>query len=362
MIHRTVIALLMCFWIPLVAQEVAQEVAPAAEAVALVNSVMNWGFTEIKLIKMVEAWPSEASKSINGSLNLRGQTLAMVVAQRGFANLLKVLVERGADLTKNDKRGNSVLSHAVRSSAHRAEMVAFLLPRLPAMPDDINHAGWSPLAIALVRDDEGVSRALRAAGAKPPSFDTREFRNLLDALRAGRLADAQAAVERGASVNQLDEDGHPLLLHVVVAGKRESVVWLLDHKADPNTENPEGMTPLTLSARSADCLPILEILLDRGGDPSRANKDGETPLMEAVLGNRLDSVRVLLARGAKVDAESNDGSTALFSSLFPDRLPIVRALLAAGANPHKPNRFGESALDRVRKEGRTEVEAVLEHR
>lgn len=353
MMRRTILAMLLCSFIPGMAGELA------GGSLQQVRSLMDWGRPERELIDEVDRLPRQAFASINQPLGSRGETLAMLVAARGHVDLLKLLAAHGADLSRSDHSGDSVLTHAIRSPDRRAELVAFLLSRLPMLPP-ANRAGWTPLAIAQVRGDEVVARALQAAGAAPASFDAHAYRDLLAALRAGRLEHAQAAADRGAPLRQLDEEGRSLLTHAIVAGRVEPVVWLLDRGADPHAVDPDGISPLALAAGTAGRLPILTLLLERGSDPAQVNSAGETPLMAAVRGQQLEAVRLLLARGAKVHAEAADGSTALHLAIGPDRIPIIRVLLAAGADPRRPNRMGDSAIEVARKAGLTEVLAVME--
>lgn len=352
MMRRTIL-MLLCSVIPAMAGDLA------GGNLEQVRSLMDWGRPESELIDEVDRLPRQAFAAIDRPLGSRGETLAMLVAARGHVGLLKVLAAHGADLSRSDHTGDSVLAHAIRSPERRAELVAFLLAHLPTLPP-ANRAGWTPLAIAQARGDEVVARALEAAGAAPVSFDAHAYRDLLTALRAGRLEHAQAAADRGAPLRQLDEEGRSLLTHAIVAGRLESVVWLLDRGANPHAVDPDGVSPLALAAGTAGRLAILAHLLERGGDPAQTNSAGETPLMAAVRGQQPEAVRLLLARGAKVHAEAADGSTALHLALTPDRLPIIRALLAAGADPRRPNRTGDSAIDVARKAGMTEVLAVLE--
>jgi ankyrin repeat protein len=353
MIRRTILAMLFCAWVPGSAGELT------GGSLEQVRSLMDWGRPEAELIDEVERLPRQALATIDRPLGSRGETLAMLVAARGHVDLLRVLAAQGADLSRSDHSGDSVLAHAIRSPDRRTELVAFLLAHLPTLPP-ANRAGWTPLGIAQARGDEVVARALQAAGAAPTAFDAHAYRDLLAALRAGRLEHAQAAVDRGAPLRQLDEEGRSLLTHAIIAGRLESVAWLLDRGASPHALDPDGISPLALVAGIADRLPILELLLERGGDPNQANSAGETPLMAAVRGQQVEAVRLLLARGANVHAEAADGSTALHLAIAPERLPVIRALLAAGADPRRPNRMGDSAIAVARRAGLMEVLAVLE--
>jgi len=81
--------------------------------------------------------------------------------------------------------------------------------------------------------------ATRAAGSD----------DLLSAARTGDARLVQAALDRGADANSIDENG-ATALHVAAASGHETVARLLvDTGADVNVVGPLGNTPLHLAAQ-----------------------------------------------------------------------------------------------------------------
>ena len=81
---------------------------------------------------------------------------------------------------------------------------------------------------------------------------------------------------------------------------------LLQLKADPNTKNKDGLTPLH---RASYCgyVETARLLLQFKADPNTKNKYGETPLIEASIYGQVDMARLLLHFNADPNAKNKDG-------------------------------------------------------
>lgn len=100
------------------------------------------------------------------------------------------------------------------------------------------------------------------------------------------------------------------LLEAVKKGDFEGVRELLLKRADANTENDVGWTPLML-ASSHGYIKIARMLIDGRADVNARNEMGMTPLMYAAAGGRAVVVKLLIERGADVKAKNDFGMTAL---------------------------------------------------
>jgi hypothetical protein len=89
-------------------------------------------------------------------------------------------------------------------------------------------------------------------------------RDLIEGIKKGHVAIAQAFLAKGANANARDQHGGPALHWAVAGGRVEIVKLLLDAGADPNARDGEGQSALDLAqARGRD--EIAE-LLRRAGD------------------------------------------------------------------------------------------------
>ncbi|MCU0878888.1 MAG: ankyrin repeat domain-containing protein [Pirellulaceae bacterium] len=98
-----------------------------------------------------------------------------------------------------------------------------------------------------------------------------------DAVAKGDIARLEGLVRRGMDVNHRDASGAPLL---VKSRSVEVTSWLLDHGADPDLADADGMTPLMIAARYG-LVDIARRLVAAGADVSRQDSSGDTALDEA---------------------------------------------------------------------------------
>ena len=135
-----------------------------------------------------------------------------------------------------------------------------------------------------------------------------------------------------------------------------SLQLLLQHGAQPNEPDNDGMTPLVAACHG--CQPrIVHALLAAKADPSLAEAQGQTPLIAAAEAGSVDSVKVLLAAGAEVDATDSDYQTPLMAAAADGSLEVVQALLEAGADASHCNEEGTTAL--MEALGYTDIMAAL---
>ncbi|CAH8469239.1 unnamed protein product [Schistosoma rodhaini] len=152
----------------------------------------------------------------------------------------------------------------------------------------------------------------------------------------------------GADVNHSDSDGRTAL-HVAAfcvqksTGYSDIVACLLDHGANPNLSDSEGITPL-LGASNSGNYSVCELCLESDADVNMADKSGRTPVMLSVLGGHTDIVRLLLFWGAAVDIMDYAGRSLLSIAAQIKNAQIVQELLARGLDEAHKDHSGCTPL------------------
>ena len=167
---------------------------------------------------------------------------------------------------------------------------------------------------------------------------------LIDAVRAGDVAEVRALLAGAADPDRASSDGTTPLHWAANRDDLDSARLLLEAGARPGVANRYGATPLLVAATNGSA-EMLDVLLSAGADPNVGLPEGETPLMRAARAGGAGGVRALLRHGAEVDAaERWRGQTALMWAAIEGNAAAVLELIAGGADVHARSAGGFTPL------------------
>jgi ankyrin repeat protein len=178
------------------------------------------------------------------------------------------------------------------------------------------------------------------------------------AIRENDLAGLQSLLAKGADPNAADPRGRSTpLMHAASVGSVESMKLLVDHKADVNAENADGLTPLMLSVTD---LEKVQLLLAQGANVNAVSKRGRTPLMLAAASDgSAPIVRILMARGANAKAVDAMKGTSLHQAARGGDVETIRLMLDAGLGANDANFAGFTPLMEAAVTGSLEAVKLL---
>lgn len=264
-------------------------------------------------------------------------------ARADEAEMLKVLLAHGADVSGRDPVGSSVLHIAAKYGA----MGVLGVLKGSSVREEVNATdslGNTALHYAADCAQLEVARELFGMGADVNLANRRMATPLHMAVSKARLGMAKLLLEEGqADVNATDyQDNTALLLLAAMTSsdmdeyisdseeeEEESVQLqmarlLLEHSADVNAANTATATPLHHAMRRYD-IELMDVLLAHGADVNQRNRFGDTPLHQAA---RLALFPImwqkLLEHGADLTAEDRGGQTPM--ELIPNN--VLRASVA----------------------------------
>lgn len=289
-----------------------------------------------------------------------------------LAALQAFLLKSPALAAAKDSTGRTPL-HAA-AGAGRDTVVAFLLSA-GASAEEADNTGATALHLAAASGHDEAARLLIEKGANVDARDSGRETPLSKAAARGRTAVAARLLKAGASVEAANGYGRtPLSLVARESGNAELARMLIDRKADVDTRDKFGTTPLQLAAWRG-FRPVVDLLLERGasipGDPrargqllgqaaqngldtlfARLVDLGVSPpaaapgtrslLHEAAAGGSARILERLLAATPDINQADSDGWTPLHDAAFMARLDAVGFLLDKGADPNRRNRLGQS--------------------
>lgn len=253
--------------------------------------------------------------------NRKGQTPLHVAANRGLTAVLGVLLKRSdLDFTRLDKRGLSVLAHAVTS------------------PETLERLLTAKKASATTLVQQALVRAAALGQVDALQLLVQQGGDLL------ALADDKAAIEVpvialaiGAGNEQMvrflrqtptffvKAAQTPMLIQAAMNNRLYAIRELLLNGADINGQNKKGVSPLA-GACLGDAVAACALLLKEGANVMTTDVNGYTPLHVAALKGALGCTRLLLESGAKVDALTIGGETPLCLATAQDQQAVKRLL------------------------------------
>jgi ankyrin repeat protein len=299
--------------------------AMAQEPEKFYSAIRQNDLTQLKaLLDQGSAPNGSAPKGNADTADDRGITPLMYAAEIGSLDAMRLLIDRGADVNRQNAFGSTALMWSVADPAK----VRLLLDH-GAQVNLAARSGRTALIIAAFTNPSAeVVRLLLAKGAKVDVVDQRH----VTPLNATTFGNDTATVQ-----------------------------LLLDAGADIQTPDTFiGLTPLMNAAGNRN-VEALKLLLAKGASVNAVSKTeglpkiqtgtvefgGWTPLLMASAFGPPESVSLLLDAGARINAQDYRGFTPLMLAIGTDRydLRTVDLLLAHGADLRPTNHAGETALD-----------------
>ena len=135
-------------------------------------------------------------------------------------------------------------------------------------------------------------------------------------------------LERGANIEEVNDEGYTPLMEASREGHEEMVALLLSQGADINSQTEETQeTALTLAC-CGGFLEVADFLIKAGAN---LELGASTPLMEAAQEGHLELTKYLLESNASVNAQSGTGDTALTYACENGHTDVADLLLKFGA-------------------------------
>ena len=206
-------------------------------------TALMWAIPELTKVKLLVA----RGANVNARSGDLGRTPLLVAAgYPNTADILRVLVRKGADIKAKDKEGMHALGRAVLHAD--VENVRFLVENGSDMSD---RSGFGEFGLGLyfVGQDLQIAEYLLSQGMKVG----KEALAIAPGAKSVTLLDRMLAA--GADVNAPIKvlKSTPLLMATAAEQTRpDSLRWLLDKGADPNVEGTDGDRALDWASYRAD--------------------------------------------------------------------------------------------------------------
>ena len=214
-------------------------------------------------------------------LEMDGVTPLALACRRGSPEMVRMLLDAGADEAIRDVRGRPAIFSLLRYPFNFFRGSSYNHPIFQRKCEIVGMLRELELTVA-----EGYTVLMRSLQDSPDLFDkARAYDNLPITL---------ALLERGANIEAAGNDGRrPLHLAVTALGDVEKK--LVKAGAELDVQDNEGDTPLLLACRHADEKAV-RYLVKAGADISLRNNKGESALDLAAGRGYSDALELMMER------------------------------------------------------------------
>ena len=213
---------------------------------------------------------------------LRSHSTPLInAAMNGHKNVVKILLDAGAEPTKKNEKGKTPLYEAAQNG-HRI-VVKILLSRM------CQHV--CKTMVELLSPDRYAKKSADMLARKQKNEE-----KLRKSSRDGNVKEVSQLLSSGVDPNCLKYCFTPLI-NASISGHDDVVKLLLDAGAEPNMTDTMATTPLHEAAGNGHII-VVKILLDARDDPNTTDENGRTPLYRAAMWRQTDIVELLLDAGA----------------------------------------------------------------
>lgn len=240
----------------------------------------------------------------------------MVAAQQNRIEIMKLLLQRGAELNTKNIMGDTALILAAREN-HRDAVR--LLIESGAEPNILNYEDMGALEVTMDDWIDGFIRS-RCGQEEPKMFieeiESQETPQTFTSSPDSRNNETIHHFEKNLNdfCSKKLEKGEKKLdffFSEVHYGSLERINMLLKRGlASVNSRDSEGNTPLMIAASNGR-IPLMNLLLSRGAWVNAQNDLGYTPLMLAAMEGHQEAVKLLLSWGADEDLCNYENMRAL---------------------------------------------------
>ena len=267
---------------------------------SLLHYALTSGWRDKPNLKTV-LWLLDAGTPVD-TRNDSEETALLVATGCQRSDVVKLLIERGADITSRDHRGLTPLAKCLDdydTDERTLEMVRTLIELGADVNDSLGHAGG--LA------HENLTKSIE----------------IFDLL-----------VERGLDVNLPDEDGNLLLSDTIYHDKPELTKRLLDAGARVDAANSEGSTALHQAALAGK-VSNARLLVSSGARVAQLDKSGKTSLHLALT--KEDSHMISYLTEQWIDQGCFDSAKELLYMALEKGLFWCSRMMCHANNPEKDN-------------------------
>lgn len=264
--------------------------------------------------------------------------------------VVQCLCERGSDLHHLDCFGHSAFSLALSSG--NLSLMKYLAKQGVPVNDTYDDRGIG-LLTAVKERDLYLLQYLLAAGISPDEISLTDRETaLLRAVLNSDLEMAALLLKYGANIEKTAEIDYLVtpLMQACSQSSLEMVQFLVENKADINNcIKKGGLPPIAYVPQSPNAAKIVDYLLQNGAKTDLIIDGNHSVLMSVIQTGSEEAVKMILERPHEINLINREGNNALMYAIEMQNMEIVRMILEKGG-----------CVDITNDEGKTPLSLALE--
>lgn len=262
----------------------------------------------------------------NPNTSSDGDYLISESIKGGNLEVVKILIEHGAEIDVTDSEGQNALQKAAVKGDKA--LVAYLLDH----GADVYHAdgnGFTSTHFAARNGFAEIVQLLIDNGADPQR-QTSDGRTPLHSCYH-HAETAHTLLKNGVDVNKVTKHGFSPLYIAAYTGNVDVVKILLSYNPDLELTSPDRH-PALIAATLLGKTEVMRLLLEAGANVNYQTEAKRFPLQYAVEGNMENILRVLMEYNPEVNFVGDHGKTALHCMNSDSSVTVIKILVNGGAD------------------------------
>lgn len=289
-------------------------------------------------LEKTKAIIEQDEKLLNARL-ARDETILTIASYNGYYDIVKYLVEKGANVhLRNDNNNNALINASMQGH----DKIVTLLLDNEAKINSRGSCGKTALHFAADKQHAEVVKILADRGCYINPQDDYQRIPLTYASWRGNAEVIKTLAENNADVNFTTGDNYTFLHHLSWQAKHEGMKALLEAGADANILNEGGELPLHNAVSNGNHAAV-KLLLNYTKNINQPEKNyGNTPLHIAARNGDLISYKILTEAGADHNIVNNNNQKPLYYTTQYGQSELISYDISKGLATKQDIKLAES--------------------
>ena len=268
---------------------------------------------------------------------------------------MKYALPLGFPVDSRDAGGRTPLMNAALYVNFQA--VKNLIKR-GADPSLVDNGGWNSLHFAAKGGDTDIIALIHSHLLKIGSKTGEGYTPLMVAAFSGKLNAVEWFLEKGATVNCVDNTGWNTLHYAAQGGDTDIISLIHTHLPNIESKTGEGHTPLMVAALCGK-LHAVKWFLEKGATVACESNRGWNTLHYAAQGGDTDIISLIHTHLPNIESKTGEGHTPLMVAALCGKLHAVKWFLEKGATVACESNRGWNTLHYAAQGGDTDVISLI---